>query len=48
MCKDCEAKDKIIEKLKRVLKKAQVCDEEKYYRIKRLEGMIRNLPNKPY
>jgi len=43
MCKDCEAKDKVIAKLERVLKKAQVCDEEKYHRIKRLEGMIKNL-----
>jgi len=40
---DCQKKDKLIAKLERLLKKAQVCDEEKYHRIKRLEGMIKNL-----
>jgi len=35
---DCRKKDMAIAKLKRVLAKCQVCDEEKYQRIKILEA----------
>jgi len=45
MCKECQAKDKIIAKLERILKKAQVCNDEKYRRIKHLEGIVKNLSN---
>ena len=46
VCRDCQVKEKTIAKLKRLLEKARICDEEKYHRIKGLEAMIKNLPNK--
>ena len=41
-CNDCIEKDKTIACLKRILLKAQVCDREKYLRIKQLELVIKN------
>lgn len=42
MCKDDHAKDILIAKLKRILKQAQACDEQKYRRLTRLEKEIRD------
>ena len=44
-CNICVEKDKTIASLRRILLKAQTCDAEKYFRIKRLEAIIKNLPN---